>query len=158
MSEHDWRAWPIDGTAWQSAVDAWTDGLDVVLGADDWGPVARNAFGTMRVRSPSTGASLTIHPARGWIFPARGPIAPLGAVGPDDVDVFDVDDKPLLLRAHERLGPVGPDTLYAFVPALGRGGEPRLENLEIADAVPHVLELAAVTARRTFPDVSTLAP
>ncbi|HEX7134713.1 MAG TPA: GAD-like domain-containing protein [Iamia sp.] len=144
--------WPTDPHIWPPAVEAWTTDLD--LGPDDWEPVARNAFGTMRVWSPSTGVSLTIHPARGWIFPARGPIAPLGEVGPDDVDVFDVDDKPLLLRARDRLGPVGPDTLYAFAPPLGQGGEPRLEALRITEAVPHVLELAAVTERTIFPDVS----
>jgi hypothetical protein len=154
VSEHDGRLGRVDADTWRPAAVAWTAGLDVEPGPGGWVPVARKPFGTMRVTSPATGVSLTIHPARGWLFPAHGPIGALGEVGPDDVDVFDVDDKPLFLRARERLGPVGPDTLYAFVPALGRGGEPRLEHLEIAAALPHVLDLAEVTERTIFPDVS----
>ncbi len=151
MSEDDGRLWPVDAGVWQPAVDAWTAGLDLAAGPDTWEPITRNAFGTMRLWGPETGTTLTIHPARGWIFPAHGRT---DAVGPDDLDVFDVDDRPLFLRARERLGPVGPDTVYAFDPPLGAGGEPRLEHLVLAPAVPHVVGLAARTGRQVFPDLS----
>ncbi|HMJ75455.1 MAG TPA: GAD-like domain-containing protein [Iamia sp.] len=150
----DGRLWRVDADVWQPAVDLWTAGVDLDPGTHTWVPITRNAFGTMRLSDPDTGTNLTIHPARGWIFPAHEPDDELE---PDDLDVFDVDDRPLFHRARERLGPVDPDTLYAFVPALGQGGAPRLENLEVVDALPHVVELAATTERRIFPDVS-IAP
>ena len=163
----DGRLWLVDADVWGPAVEAWTDGLGPDIEADAWVAVARNAFGTMQLWGPRTGAAVTVHPARGWIFPAadgagpRGPIgdldrleALLAASGPDDLDVFDVDDRPLFDRVRERLGPVGPDTVYAFVPALGAGGEPRLESVEVREAVPHVVALAALTERRIFPDVT----
>lgn len=154
MGEHDGRLWAVDAATWQPAVDAWTADLDLAPGPDGWVPVRRNAFGTMRLRAPGTDLVVTIHPARGWIFPARGAGA-AEEVGPDDLDVFDVDDRPLHERALARLGPVGPDTVYAFAPTLGEGGEPRLEALRIEPAVAHVVHLAAVTRRTLFPDVTT---
>lgn len=132
---------------WRPAIDAWTARLHT---PDTWEPISRNAFGTMRLRSATTGSTVTIHPARGWVFPDRAP----EEIGPDDLDVFDVDDKPLHLRASARLGPVDADTLYGFVPALGVGGEPRLECLRIVEAVSHVVELAAITPLTIFPTTS----
>lgn len=144
----DGRRWPVDPVRWHPAVAAWTDEPD-----GTWEPLWRGAFGTLRLRRVATGATVTIHPARGWVFPSTDPAA-AGVLGPDDLDVFDVDDRPLYLRARERLGPVDADTVYAFTPPLGAGGPPRLDALRIEAAVAHVVHLAAVTTRTTFPDVT----
>lgn len=134
------RLWLTDPAEWQPAVDAWTDG------DDGWLCVSRNAFGTLRLWR--AGEVRSIHPVRGWVVPAAGLTLAdaLCSRDPDDVDLFDPDDRPLFERALARLGPTAADTVY--------GGGPTLADLALTPAVAHVTALAATTRRVPFPDVT----
>lgn len=157
----DGRLWLCDPVAWQPAVDLWTRDLDLPMGTDAWIAVCRTAFGRMQLWGRRTGMSLTITPYRGWILPTdqsdrmASPedrddqvYAALLAQDPESVDVADEDSRPLFDRVLAGQGPVGPDTVYGFVPALALGGPPRAENVEIFDAAVHLRLLSELTPRR----------
>ncbi len=54
------------------------------------------------------------------------------------------DAKPLFARALKKLGELNPGEIYGFVPALGLGGPPRLENLQRVRALEHFAILAQI--------------
>ncbi|MFC5751677.1 GAD-like domain-containing protein [Actinomadura rugatobispora] len=153
--------WLCDPVAWQPAVDTWTADLELDPGPDRWCAVTRSAFGQLSLWGDRTGMALTINPVFGTIFPddqsdemdsqfdrdlqlysalltqqARA----LDIDGDDEVGLFD--------RVLERLGPVGPDTMYAFAPVPALGGPMIPENVEIADAEVHMQILSETTPRQ----------
>ncbi|MFF0612733.1 GAD-like domain-containing protein [Nocardia tengchongensis] len=155
--------WLCDPEQWQPVVDAWTDGLDLPFGTDTWIAVSRSAFGAMSLWGQRTGMSLTIRPWYGWISPfdksadMEEPfdrdvqiLSSLVADAYDDALDLDADDDKLLFkRVLKRLGPVGSDTMYGFVPAIGLGGAMMPERVEIVDAAVH-LQLLRQTTPRTI--------
>lgn len=67
----------------------------------------------------------------------------------DDIDIR------LFLAALKRLGPLGPDQMYGFVPALPLGGKLNADNLQIVSAPEHLTMLASISERPvlTFDDL-----
>jgi hypothetical protein len=114
-----------------------------------------------------TGMSLTITPHRGWVLPSdrsermstavrrNGQIYAAMMV-PDrrSLDVLGDDGEPLFDRVLALQGPVGPDTMYGFVPALALGGSLRADRVEIFDAEVHMQLLSDLTPREILGDVS----
>ncbi|MFE3230177.1 GAD-like domain-containing protein [Nocardia sp. NPDC059228] len=153
--------WLCDPVQWQPTVDAWTSDLDLPFGEDTWVAVSRSAFGRLSLWGRRTGLSLTITPHYGQIFPVDNSenmsdpfsrdvqiLANLEAAAimktlDEDAD----DDKPLFKRVLKRLGPVGPTTMYGFVPALALGGPMLPNHVEIVDAAVHMEILRQVTPR-----------
>lgn len=158
--------WICDPVAWQPAIDAWTRDLAVPLGDDRWLAVSRTAFGRMQLWGQRTGMSLTVTPWRGWILPTDQSgrmsssderddqiYAALTAQDRQSADVVGDDGRPLFDRVRASKGPVGPDTVYGFVPALALGGPVRPESVEIVNAPAHLELLSDVTPRRVIPDI-----
>jgi hypothetical protein len=69
-------------------------------------------------------------------------------------DLKDADGQPLFDRAVSKLGRLGHDTLYGFVPALPLGGGLKLENLRKLDAHVHLDMLSQVAERQVMADVA----
>lgn len=160
----DGMFWLCDPEEWQPVVDVWTKDLDLEMGADSWLAVARSAFGWMKLWGQRTGMSLTIVPYLGLIFPAdrsdkmgsevKRMSQTYAALTPsrEALDQSGEDGSDLYRRVFERLGSVGPGTMYGFVPALALGGIMMPENVEIVDAVVHLQLLSEVTPRRVLHD------
>lgn len=158
--------WLCDPVAWQPAVDAWTRDLELEMGADQWIAVCRSAFGRMQLWGRRTGMSLTITPYRGWVLPTdrsdrmassddRDDQIYAALVAPDkqSLDVTGDDGQPLFDRVLTLHGPVGPDTVYGFVPVPALGGALRAERVEIFDADVHLQLLSDITPRQVMNDV-----
>ncbi|MEU8088197.1 GAD-like domain-containing protein [Micromonospora sp. NPDC049101] len=152
--------WLCDPEVWQPAVDAWTDGLELPR-AERWVAVSRSAFGDLQVWGQQTGSRLTISAHHGWVIPSDHSDRALSDDGRDDrlyallmcqdrrsVDLYGADREPLFERVRALRGPVGPDTIYGFVPALGLGGALRPERAEIFDGPVHLELLAELSERR----------
>ncbi|MFG1790434.1 GAD-like domain-containing protein [Nocardia sp. NPDC049149] len=152
--------WLCDPEAWQPVVDEWTSGVDLPFGEDKWIAVTRSAFGKMALWGQRTGLSLTITPHYGWLLPMGKSdymsddylrdaqiLSSLQAASQETFDVDGDDDKPLFKRVLKRLGPVGPDTMYGFVPAHALGGPLLPDHVQIVDAAVHMQILSQVTPR-----------
>lgn len=163
----DGLLWLCDPVAWQPAVDAWTRGLNLAMGDDEWIAVCRNAFGAMELWGRRTGMSLTITPHRGWVLPCDRSRRMSSEIGRDDqiyaammvpdrrsLDVRGDDGEPLFEQVLALRGPVGPDTMYGFVPARALGGSLRADRVEIFDAEVHMQVLSDLTPREVLADVS----
>ncbi|MDO5286865.1 MAG: GAD-like domain-containing protein [Actinomycetia bacterium] len=165
---HDGRYWLCDPAEWQPVVDAWTANLDLVMGTDTWHAIVRNAFGKIYLWGERTGTSLNIEPVYGHIYPTAASIAKMEsehrrnlmieaavcAPGILNTDLLGSDEKPLFARALKKHGPVGPDTMYTFVPAYHLGGPLTVNHIEIADATGHVALLAQISPHTVMGDIT----
>ncbi|MBO0854585.1 MAG: DUF1851 domain-containing protein [Nocardia sp.] len=155
----DGALWLCDPVRWQPAVDAWTADLDLPMGEDSWIAVSRTAFGEMHLWGKRTGMSLTVVPFVGTIVPSDHSAAMatpeerddqiyahLLSLDPEAVDV-DGDEEPLFGPVLRERGPVGPDTMYGFVPVPALGGAMAAERVEIVDAAVHMRLLSELTPR-----------
>ncbi|MFB8003509.1 GAD-like domain-containing protein [Nocardia sp. NPDC056000] len=165
----DGLVWVCDPDVWQPVVDEWTAGLRLSIGSDEWIAVSRSAFGQMQLWGRRTGMSLMIIPHRGWYVvddcssemsnsDDRDLLvyAALVTSDPNSLDIVGDDDKPLFSRVLRRLGPVGAETMYGFVPAAALGGSMLPRNIEILDAAAHMKVLSDVTPRSLFADLPPL--
>lgn len=138
---------------WQFVVDAWIKGTPYAK----LGPffaLTRSAFGKIYLFNEKIGATTKIDAAQLSIYSydieptdQRGRETSAGMVfhpRPEDIDVFDSEDRPLFERALAKLGPVGWDEMYAFEPALAMGGSQRLENLAKLDWRVHMMLLREI--------------
>ncbi len=162
------RLWLCDPVVWQPAVDAWTANLNLAMGPDRYHAITRNAFGSVDLWGERTGASLTIEPVHGMIFPNAANADEMETefdrnlqieallIGPSSAkeDLLGSDEKPLFARALKAHGPVGPDTMYSFVPAYHLGGPLTVDHIEIADAATHVELLASLSPHRVMGDIT----
>ncbi len=60
----------------------------------------------------------------------------------DDFALIDDEGDDMLPPAIARLGPLEPGEIYGFFPALGFGGERKIETLRRVNVVEHLLFLA----------------
>ncbi|CCH21244.1 GAD-like domain-containing protein [Micromonospora lupini] len=152
--------WLCDPDVWQPAVDAWTNGL-ALPSEERWIAVSRSAFGDLQVWGQQTGSRLTITAQYGWVIHTDRTDSVLTDDGRNDrlyallmcqdrrsVDLHGADKQPLFDRILALRGPVGPDTIYGFVPALGLGGALRPDRAEIVDGPVHLELLAGLSERR----------
>ncbi|MDO5287204.1 MAG: GAD-like domain-containing protein [Actinomycetia bacterium] len=164
---HDGRAWLCDPAEWQPAVDAWTANLDLVMGTDTWHAIVRTAFGKVYLWGERTGQSLMINPVHGQIYPTAASAQYMSTERGRDIlvettitdtaeraDLLGSDEKHLFARALKKHGPVGPDTMYTFVPAYHLGGPLTVDHIEIADATGHVALLAQLSPHTVMGDIT----
>ncbi|MFG1840480.1 GAD-like domain-containing protein [Micromonospora sp. NPDC049175] len=154
--------WLCDPEVWQPAVDAWTNGL-VLPSEERWIAVSRSAFGDLQVWGQRTGARLSISAQHGWVIHTDRSAGEMSDDRRDDrlyallmcqdrrsVDLCGADGEPLFDRVLALRGPVGPDTVYGFVPALGLGGALRPDRAEICAGPVHLELLAELSERRVM--------
>jgi hypothetical protein len=156
--------WTVDPDEWEGELGDWI-GDTPFMEQDAYYVIGRSAFGELFLWGERTGQSLKVVTPFGMIFPSFN-AKEFAMDGPDlamqlffstssrgSMDMRDQQEKPLFERALAKLGPVSADTLYGFVPALGLGGEPKLENLQIVDAHVHLNIIAQMTDRQTMRDI-----
>ena len=167
------RGWLCDPVEWQPAVDAWTEDLipHLAMGPDTWHAITRTAFGKFNLWGERTGCSLSILPVHGQIYPTAASIDMMGTEHARNIqietaitgsitktDLLGSDEKPLFKRALKAHGPVGPDTMYTFVPAYHLGGPLTVDHIEIADAVTHVVLLSEISPHTVMGDITMSFP
>ena len=168
----DGRGWLCDPVEWQPAVDAWTDGLipHLAMGPDTWHAITRTAFGELSLWGERTGRSLAINPVLGNIYPMADSAQRMSTENDRNLQIYAVvlefpdedllgyDDKEMFDQALKAHGPVGPDTMYTFVPTYHFGGSLKVTDIEIADAITHVVLLSDIAPHTLMTDLSILFP
>jgi hypothetical protein len=156
--------WTVDPDEWEGELEDWI-GDTPFMEQDAYYVIGRSAFGELFLWGERTGQSLKVLTPFGMIFPKFNDkqyqkdganfALQLFFCGctRESMDMQDQQEKPLFERALAKLGPVSADTLYGFVPALGLGGEPKLENLQIVDAHVHLNIIAQMTDRQIMRDI-----
>lgn len=140
---------------WQPVVDAWITETPY----EQFGrfyALTRTAFGTITLFNHQIGAAATIRPHYGQITSYKTELVDDKGRGlscaialtpsPANLELYDVNEKPLTDRAVRKFGPCGWDEMYAFEPALALGGQPRLENLVKLDWRVHLMLLRQIAA------------
>ncbi|UOD28074.1 DUF1851 domain-containing protein [Massilia violaceinigra] len=158
--EHGWCGyadglfWTVDPQEYEPVLDAWIGDTEF-MERDAYHVIARSAFGVLFFWGENTGSSLKILPSYALAFPSTGAEEYILEGKADDAirwffsakdrEYFDMEDdaeKPLFARALKKLGPLKPDEMYGFVPALAFGGSATLKNLQKVKAVEHLVFLA----------------
>lgn len=161
-----------EGLFWMTDPDEYAEVLKAWIystrfhGQDTYSVVGRTAFGKLMVWGERTGFSLMINAPFGTIFPDEAPVEMsdeegnfrvqcwLSAMQKSALDVMDDNGVPLFDRCLKQLGPVGPDEMYGFVPALGMGGSQRLDRIRKVRVVEHLMFLAQLEAPRVMLDIN----
>jgi len=132
--------WTVNPDDYEDLVDEWLH--DTFLEQiDEFQVIARSAFGELFLWGQKTGGSVTILCATHSIICLSANLK-RWVDDPDfymrtffsnkSIDRCDIDDEsglPLFKRALSALGPLEPDEVYGFEPAIVLGGKIRLENL-----------------------------
>jgi hypothetical protein len=157
--------WTVDPDEWDEELDAWI-GDTPFMERDSFYVIARSAFGELILWGTNTGQSLKVVPIYGGVFPAfdeekfqrRGPDKALqlffGSASRETYDLSDDKKQSLFDKALVKLGPLGHDTVYGFVPALALGGDMTIDRLQKLDAHVHLDILSGLTERQIFADVA----
>ncbi|GGY55868.1 GAD-like domain-containing protein [Pseudoduganella albidiflava] len=150
-----------DGLLWSTNPEEFAPALDAWLGQtslakqDEYSVVARSAFGKLFLWGRNSGMSVIINPHMASVTTIENSFSPDRAdnhisafflsKSKDYFDFDDANDKPLFSRALRKLGPLKGDEMYAFAPACGLGGIPKLDNLIVEKIVPHLVFLAQLS-------------
>ncbi|WP_409264974.1 GAD-like domain-containing protein [Pseudomonas sp. KCJK9000] len=145
--------WTVNPDDFEHLKKSWL--ADTLLESfDNFHVIARSAFGNLYLCGERTGRSVSIICNHNEILALKNrlkskPLAAqnitirsfFGASDPDDFDNSDINGKSLFNRALKKYGPLSPDEMYGFEPALVLGGSPTLENLRRVKMDPHLLIL-----------------
>jgi len=147
------RFWLVNPDEYDHIKSAWLSGTPLA-DLDTFHVIARSAFGDLYLCGERTGASTTIISSHNEILAQKSRLKPkslqdqntsiqalFGVSDPDDFDYRDTNGKLLFERAIKKYGPLEPDEMYGFEPALVLGGSPTLENLRRLKLDPHLLIL-----------------
>ncbi len=174
--EEGWSAyagglfWTVDPGGYEDLVDEWLhdSGLEQV---DAFHAIARTAFGDLYLCGEKTGTSVSIACDINAIFAMRSNLTPKS---PDRLDLNikrffglsmkscdckDDSGEPLFARALATLGPLAPDEMYGFEPALILGGKMTLQNLRKVKLDQHLTilrQLATPTLPMSKIDIDAL--
>ncbi|WP_285311917.1 GAD-like domain-containing protein [Stenotrophomonas maltophilia] len=137
-------------------------------GADTFHIYAVTAFGQILLCGENTSAQISIDPHSGHVSTESDVPDPadaaernwklaflLEALDGPYLDVTDDDEQPLYSHARDRLGPLAPNEIYSFSPAVSEGGW-NAAHLVKVDRLAELKALAATVTRAqsTQPDVS----
>ncbi|MBK1492740.1 GAD-like domain-containing protein [Pseudomonas aeruginosa] len=145
--------WTVNPDDFEHIKDAWLQGTPLES-FDKFHVIARSAFGNLYLCGERTGRSVSIICIHNEILALKNRLKAkelgdqnitiqslFGGSEPDDFDYSDSNDKLLFKRALKKYGPLAPDEMYGFEPALVLGGAPTLENLRRLKLDPHLLIL-----------------
>jgi len=156
--------WIVDPDEWEPALEAWIGDMPF-MEQDAYYVVARSAFGQLFLWGTKSGLSLDVKSLWGMIFPrdnservARGKSDMLVrsfflGLTAKSLEQKDYLDKPLFGRALGALGPLSPDEMYGFEPALAAGGRADLKSMRKVKAVEHLIMLAQLGERQIMRDI-----
>ena len=156
--------WIVNPDEYEPALEAWI-GDTPFMEKDAYYVIARSAFGELFLWGTKSGQSLDVKSLWGMMFPrdnservAQGKSDRLVrsfviAQNKKDLDQTDYLEKPLFDRALKTLGPLAPDEMYGFEPALAVGGKADLKNLRKVKVVEHLVMLAQLGERKVMRDI-----
>lgn len=154
-AEHGWCGygngifWVVNPQEYEGVVASWIEGTELER-RDTYHLIARGAFGDLYLWGEKTGFSLKITS----IF-SRCVIEDLEVTAEEmdrelqgfflsrNVESNDVDD--LFSSARRKLGTLGPDEMYGFVPALMLGGDASIKHVEKVKTVEHLIMLSQLS-------------
>lgn len=144
------RLWTVNPDEYQDIKDAWLEETPFCT-FDRFDVIARSAFGDLFVCGEKTGRSLTISCAHNETLALKNKLKPrsllnqnpsvqsfFGSRKPEDFDYPDSSGELLFDRAMKTYGPLAPDEMYGFEPALVLGGNAKIENLRRFKLDPHL--------------------
>lgn len=154
------RFWLVNPDNYEHIKDAWLQGTPLAT-LDTFHVIARGAFGDLYLCGEKTGVSVTVVCILNEILAQTRRLKPktpqdqdhsvrvLLSVGdPEGFDYSDTDGTLLFDRAVNKYGPLAPDEMYGFEPALVLGGSPTLDNLRRLKLDPHLLTLRGFATPR----------
>ena len=162
------RSWITDPVEWAPVVEAWLEGVELPFPPQRWHCVARTTLGCMLLWGEISGPALHVDVISGEICPdslASRDMAdsvlrqsmgcniftrPLMDHGMDGVT-----GRPLVVEGVERLGVLGADEVFGFVPPLNSGDQVSADRLSVHKAVPYLVGLAQSTPRYLGVDLIT---
>ena len=169
--EEGWNGY-MDGLFWIVNPELYDELLDLWIAdtpyadIDEYHVIARSGFGELYVWGQHNNQCFVINPsymnppyfsnsayklrqkAKSWSIQSF-----FFSRNPKHMDIDDEQEKPLYTRAVEKLGALGPDEMYGFVPAIMLGGRYELDNLEKVNLFMHLDMLARLTDERDIPDL-----
>ncbi|NQD54408.1 DUF1851 domain-containing protein [Pseudomonas sp. CM25] len=145
--------WTVNPDDYEHIKDAWLKDTPIES-LDKFHVIARSAFGNLYLCGEKTGHSTSIICNHNEILAVKNRLkikeltaqnitiqSLFGTSEPEDYDNTDSNGKPLFERALKKYGPLAPDEIYGFEPALVAGGKPTLQNLCRLKLDPHLLIL-----------------
>ena len=132
--------WTVDPDDYEDIVDEWLEDSPLEQ-LDAFHVIARTAFGDLYLWGEKTGASTdvscSIHVITALSKDLKRKLKDpdfyartfFSNKSPDHCDLNDESGLPLFARALKKLGPLAPDEMYGFEPAIVLGGKMQLENL-----------------------------
>ena len=165
----------VNPSDYAPAVVAWLEGTELD-GSDEYMAVTRNAFGELNVWGAKKGFAFSIAVLMDGIMlnekndeqairQGNGNRRAESLMWSEKVRPLDKAsaNQSISVRmfqaAQKRLGPLGSNQMYGFVPALPLGGRIDADTLQIVDAPEHLAMLAGLSTRKilTFDDIATRA-
>jgi len=132
--------WTVDPDEYEDLVDEWLADTPIEQ-IDSFHAIARSAFGTLYLWGEKTGDSVSIACSINSIIALGSNLKRtvddpdfytrtfFSNKSPSRCDIKDESGIPLFQRAIAKFGPLEPDEIYGFEPAIALGGNMRLENL-----------------------------
>lgn len=165
------RLWTVNPEDYEDLVDEWLEGSPLEQ-IDAFHVFARSAFGHLYLCGERTGHSATVCCTINAIMALPADLKPQSAADRDlsvrvffsssSLDDFDYKDEsglPLFERALALRGPLVPDEMYGFEPAIVAGGQWRLDQLRKVKLDQHLTllrQLAAPSSPLTNIDIDKL--
>ena len=154
--------WTVDPAEYDVFIPDWLAASNITH-PDTFIVIARSAFGDLYLWQEKTGSRLTICSVYGRYWLRKASSSPFN---PDiSVQAFFASKKPenndlegLFHEALKTLGPLQPDEMYGFVPALALGGPADLKHLQKLKTIEHLTFLSQLAPLTDwgFPDLDSL--
>ena len=142
--------WLVNPEDYEAVLDMWLEGTPYEK-VDTFHVIARSAFGDLYLCGESTGPSVTLSCPMHAIIAMPSNLKPKSAdeinrkirsfFGASSLDEYNKDDennRPLFERALKKLGPLAPNEVYGFEPAIVAGGKMTLDHLAKLDIQIHL--------------------
>ncbi|CZF86960.1 GAD-like domain-containing protein [Grimontia marina] len=149
-----WLVNPID---YDHLVEMWLEDTPFT-DIDRYRTIGRNAFGKMYLWGERTHQTITLNCPMHAIIALESEVREveedtelavqvfLSNIDSEISDIEDLNDKPLFPQALKKLGPLKPDEVYGFEPALIAGGNLSVDNLAILNLDIHLTILRQLGA------------
>ena len=160
------RHWITNPLEWAPAVESWLEDLELPFPEQQWWCIARTPLGSMRLWGEVSGPALKIHSVLGVLRPSfashQRMLDPVKRERSSCVSLLstmkdsardDVSRRRLVDEGFKKFGSLGPDEVFALVPAYCLTGRLDASLLAKEPAVAHVAFLGHNTEPEIRPDL-----